>query len=747
MGKKTENKSKVNSIDSKKKVIFSIILVLFPILFIVMLEISLRAIHYGQDYRLFSDINLYGKEYYKFNSEFGKKYFYKLPLMSPSNDVFMKDKPKNGFRIFVIGSSTTAGFPYTSGIMFPRILQVRLQESYPDKHVEVVNAAMTAINSYAFQDRIDEILDAKADAILIYGGHNEFYGGLGIASKEALGHVRWLKILHLDLLDFKIYQLVRDMVFGVQQLFSGGKAEDAQPVSTMMQKIAANKDIEYNSEIYKLAHEHYRKNMESILTKCREKGVPVFYSELISNIKDLPPLGSSSSKNYPPALEVYQQGLDFEKAGDFEKAKASFYRAKDLDCIHFRASEDLNAIIDDLSQKYGATLIPMKRIFEANSPHGLIGNNLITEHLHPNIDGYFLIADAFYTAIINKQLIGKLNVQNFKQSEYYRKNWGFTELDSITAALSVNKIKAGWPFRPEGEANNFITQYKPNGIVDSIAYQSVRYTDITPAFAHRYLAKVFIAQNAPEKAIREYLANLRIEPYNIENYIDAGNLLFQTGQYDKTLEILHQALNINRDTYILSLIGETYISEKDFAKAIPFLEEVVKKDPDFNKQKMLKLLYEAYNQSGESAKANDILSNNKSVFSQGNPVNSQKKEQILRVAPETSNLVKEAYKSLQSGNTDKGLDLLFQANKIQESLVVDRMIGEILLQKKDKNALVYLKKVYRNYNTDAQYLNTLCYAFIYFKDYGSAKKILQELKQLAPNNPNIPNYEKTLSGQ
>jgi tetratricopeptide (TPR) repeat protein len=161
---------------------------------------------------------------------------------------------------------------------------------------------------------------------------------------------------------------------------------------------------------------------------------------------------------------------------------------------------------------------------------------------------------------------------------------------------------------------------------------------------------------------------------------------------------------------------------------------------------MIKLLYEAYNQSGETAKANAILSNNKSVFAQSS-VNSQKKEQILRVTPEISNLVKEAYKCLQSGNIDKGLDLLYQANKIQESVLANRMIGEILLQKKDKKALVYLKKVYRNYNTDAQYLNTFCYSLVYFNEYDAAKKILQELKQLAPNNPNIPNYEKKLSGQ
>jgi tetratricopeptide (TPR) repeat protein len=741
-----EKKSKAISIDPKKKIIFSIILFLFPILFFALLEIGLRAFHYGQDYKLFTEINMYGKEYYKFNPESGKKYFYNLPSMSPSNDVFLKNKPKNGFRVFVIGCSTAAGFPYTSGVMFPRILQTRLQESYPDKHIEVVNAAMTAINSYSFQDRINEILDAKPDAVLIYGGHNEFYGALGIASKEALGTFRFLKILHLDLLDFKTYQLLRETIFGAKRLFSVGNKADAESIGTMMQKIAANKDIEYNSTLYKLAHEHFRKNMESILQKCNRKGVPVYFSELISNIRDLPPLGSSKSKNYPPASEVYQQGLDFEKAGDYEKAKTYLYRAKDLDCIHFRATEDLNSVIDDLSQKYGATLIPMKKIFEAKSPHGLIGNNLITEHLHPNIDGYFLMADAFYSAMINKQVIGRADPHFYKPSEYYRHNWGFTELDSLSVELNVQKIKSGWPFRPESEVNNFITQYKPKNLVDSVAYQAVRYSDITPVAAHKLLAKIYVAHNAPEKAVKEYMASLKIEPYNIENYTDAGNLLFQTGKYDQALEIWNQALKIDRDIYILSMIGETYSMLKDFPKAIPYLEEVIKTDPDFKKQAMLKLLYQAYSQTGNTAKANEILSNNRNLLSQDSPQN-PKTEVIVRVSPQIGNLVKEAYKYLQAGNFDKGLELLYQANKIQESSLANRIIGEILLKKNDKNSLVYLKKVYRDYNSNAVYMNTLCYACIYFKDFGSAKKVLQELKQLAPNNPNIPNYEKMISGQ
>ncbi|MEJ0081907.1 MAG: hypothetical protein WDM78_13385 [Puia sp.] len=40
-----------------------------------------------------------------------------------------------------------------------------------------------------------------------------------------------------------------------------------------------------------------------------------------------------------------------------------------------------------------------KGIFEANSANHMIGNELILEHVHPNLNGYALISDAFYEAM------------------------------------------------------------------------------------------------------------------------------------------------------------------------------------------------------------------------------------------------------------------------------------------------------------------------------------------------------------
>ena len=46
-----------------------------------------------------------------------------------------------------------------------------------------------------------------------------------------------------------------------------------------------------------------------------------------------------------------------------------------------------------------AIVVPMKAIFVDHLPCGLIGHNLILEHVHPNVDGYFLMADAFFSTM------------------------------------------------------------------------------------------------------------------------------------------------------------------------------------------------------------------------------------------------------------------------------------------------------------------------------------------------------------
>ena len=60
-------------------------------------------------------------------------------------------KPAGTVRIFVLGESAAMGTPDPS-FNFGRILGVMLREQYPGMQFEVVNGAMTAINSYVTRE-------------------------------------------------------------------------------------------------------------------------------------------------------------------------------------------------------------------------------------------------------------------------------------------------------------------------------------------------------------------------------------------------------------------------------------------------------------------------------------------------------------------------------------------------------------------------------------------------------------------
>jgi tetratricopeptide (TPR) repeat protein len=385
----------------------------------------------------------------------------------------------------------------------------------------------------------------------------------------------------------------------------------------------------------------------------------------------------------------------------------------------------------------------MKSVFEKHSPNSIVGDNLLTEHVHPNVDGYFLMADAFYNSLIESSLLGNPDTATSKPSGWYRKNWGYTALDSLSANLFIRKLKGGWPFQPDTVVNSFIRTYKPVSYIDSLAYQSVRYDDISLESAHKTLAKYYLTKNQPQKAISEYKSILKSEPYKLINYIEAGDILFNSSNYREALDIYKSALRINRDNYLISKIGETYALLESYDKAIGFLEEVHRKQPDFRAEKVIGYLHKAYSNSGQTDKANDLYANNKHIFEKHS--DDSKSEVVLRLPPEVSKKIQHAIRLLQSGSIDQAYDLLIEANQINETNVANRFLGDILLMRKDINAMLYLKKVYTHYKTDPEYLNTLCYACILFKDYAYAAKILPELKRLSPGNPYIPEYERVIA--
>ena len=400
MGQKiTKGKAKFRrspQLSSKRKKLFLLITFLLPFVILALLETGLRIFDYGGNASLFVSTPNETSKFYGINLNVAKRYFTKLSdVPTPRKDLFLKVKPANGYRIFVLGGSTTAGFPYGNNVTFTRILNRRLSDTFPDKYIEVVNTAMTAINTYTQLDFMDEILKYQPDAILIYSGHNEYYGALGVGSMESFGKSRWMVKATLSLQKFKIYLLMRDFVTWIKSLFGNSETdENLDPSATMMERIVKEDIIPLNSEDYETGKNQFKENIKEIIEKAKDAGVKVILSELISNVRDNKPFESVESKAYPSANKEFELAEEYEKEGKYDEARKAYYFAKDLDPLRFRAPEDFNKIIHDLGREYNVPVVPMESYFESASPHELIGNGLIFEHLHPNIKGYFLMAQA-----------------------------------------------------------------------------------------------------------------------------------------------------------------------------------------------------------------------------------------------------------------------------------------------------------------------------------------------------------------
>jgi len=745
---KNINKIKFNT---GRKLIYNLILLCIPFLILFLLEIFLRIIGFGDNLNLF--INHPDKEFKEYkivNPLIGKKYFQKLKYTSPANDMFLKEKQGNGFRIFVMGSSTVIGFPYGYNLMFSRILHERLQDSYPEKHIEVVNTAITAINSYSLLDYMNDILKEEPDAILIYTGHNEFYGAFGIGSIEKTGKHRKLTFIHLDLMSLRVYQLLRNVIYVTGRLLSG-ENKDSKVRGTLMKRIAGNKNIPYKEESYNIGIAGYKKNMSEILKKARQNNIPVFISDLICNIKDMEPFCSAITAEYPAALDVYYSARKYEKEENFKLAKDNYYKAKDLDCIRFRASEEINDIIRDLSDKYNAILIPMQHRFEKESSNRLIGNNLLTEHVHPNIDGYFLMADAFYNEIAKSKLINNnINILYYRTSEYYKRNWGYSILDSLLALHRINSLKYHWPFRPLNSPYIDYRQiYKPKSMVDSLAFTVMKSPDLNIEDAHLELAKYYKEKDDFYNAFKEYNAAIKCFPYWYEDYLESADCLIKLNDFPTALAFLDKSMELKETFYgyfrkgeILLLKGDYKAALNAFAMASKFAET-----PN-NKEKLLSKQFEAYYFNGDVEKSKVLLDELKKINPDYTPVLSRQKISYALLFPEqVKPLIISALNHYKAGNLDAALNAFLRSLEIKETPIANRISGEILLKRKNQNAIVYLLKAYPEFKNDENFLYNLCISYLQNGKPDEAKKILANIKRLNPNHERIPQLEKLINAQ
>ena len=583
-------------------VLFYVIVLAIPVLFFVLIESALRAYDYDPIPPLF--ISSLDERYLTPNPEVALRYFDQDDEWpAPRDDYFLKDKPDDTLRVFFLGGSTAVGWPYGENMMPSRLLSGKLNQAFPDRHIEVVNVAFSAINTYSLLDFVDEVLQQSPDLVLIYSGHNEFYGAWGVGSAKSVGgqYPRLVRS-YLVLQHSKVFRLLKNLIDDISADNAREQIADGASM-TLMQRMVERADIPFGGDIYQAGLAQYEGNLRRLLAAFRAAEVDVVISDLVSNLREQVPFVSHSVDDRASAAEMYASAQQLEQQGDFAEARDHYRRAKDLDGLRFRAPQAFNEIIQQVASEFAVPVVPMQRYFEQASPNGIIGSSLMLEHLHPNVDGYFLFSEAFYDTLQQQRLLFDGWPKTFDH-QAFRRAWPVTEYDRVMAKLRIDYLQDHWPFTPWEQSGKSMMNYEPESDLERLAIQVI--SGMTTALdARRVLAEDYATQGELALATREFQALLEMYPYNIDVYREAAWLALRHERLQAAQTILLRSLQIEPVAGAHKWLGQIYMRQSDYAEAIVHFEQALALNMTDDPQ-LISLLSQAYVHIGEPEKAQMI---------------------------------------------------------------------------------------------------------------------------------------------
>lgn len=502
------------------------IAILLPVLLLAVVELLLRLFGYGHDTRLFIRYPD-DPRYWVMNKYASERYFSDtVNETRGSIEPFAVEKPANTFRIFVLGESTTAGYPYFHNGSFHRWLQFRLMHEYPDVHFEIINVALTAVNSYTVLDFGRQVLRYQPDAILVYTGHNEYYGALGVGSTSHIANSRWLVWCLLNLRRLRLVQLLGRVWSGIR---GGAPAPDQR--ENLMQRMAADQRIGYGSPVFLAGIRQFRENMEELCRLTGDQGVPVFLSTLVSNEKDMRPFAGTGG-----ADAVFALGDSAWHAGDYAAAKRYYVQAREEDLLRFRAPAAIDSVIRQLAGGYSNVhLVAALGRFENASPHGILGRETLLEHVHPNLYGYALLSDAFYSAIAGAHLFSRRATDSLSFDSLLVK-MPVTAVDSLSGAYTILMLKSRWPFNEPIPAN-----FKRGNTIPEQLAGGLTVGRISWAEALSELYTLSMRTGDKPTALKAVEALFLDRPLATRYALYAGRLSFETGDTAEAVFYFNQA--------------------------------------------------------------------------------------------------------------------------------------------------------------------------------------------------------------
>ena len=481
----------------QKRFVFTIVLVLLPFLLLGSLEGVLRLLGWGGFRPMFHPAGpVEGGTLTVADQGGADSWFFANPDRPGYNEqyTFVEPKPANTVRVFLVGESAIQGYPQPRNLGSSAFLQEMLQDAWPDRKVEVINLGTVAVASFPVLGIMTEALAHEPDLVVVYTGHNEFFGTYGVASVGQAGSKPWMLKAHRTLRSLALVQLLTRIL----------PARQSQSKHTLMEAMQGASYIGPDDWRRKAAANNLFHNIDQMIARCQARGISVLVCNQPSNERGLAPIGDdrwdglsasareeaesklaqaeSSMKNDPSASEkslrrVLELKPDHARAhfllgqvllaqGRQPDSLEAFARARDLDPMPWRTPALSQESILRATTARKAPLCDLVKAFR-NTAGGPIGWELMDDHVHPTLRGQALIAETIVESLA--RFPGRVGVSTEARAKVrawndYARRLGENIYDDYGVAHQM-RILFGIPFMQQNNGEAF---QRFNGIVTQI---------------------------------------------------------------------------------------------------------------------------------------------------------------------------------------------------------------------------------------------------------------------------------------
>jgi tetratricopeptide (TPR) repeat protein len=607
---------------------------LVPAVFLGLLEGGLRLAGYGISTGFLRSERFHDREVFVPNLRVAERFFGKELARQPRSFLVDQKKPADTIRIVVFGESAAFGDP-DPNFGLSRTLRILLEGRFPGRRFEVVNAAMTGINSHAILPIARDCLRLNADAWVVYMGNNEVVGPYGAGTVfgpqvPALALIRASLALKStrtgQLLDWLKSRLnpppAQRSEWGGMTMFTENRvAEDDR----RMPDVYAN----------------FERNLRDILKLAADHDVPVVLSTVAVNLKDCAPFASmhraglgspqlagwerqfaagcaaQKAEDWAGALNAfmtaastddrfaelhYRMGRCLLALGRGQEAYSRLQKARDLDALRFRCDSRMNQILRDTAQHArGVALVDSARILDSASPGGIAGSELFHEHVHLRFEGNYLLARSLADTLVDQlpKQQGQTPDVSWPTREKCAGRLALADWNRHRADLTILARINDPPFTAQADQ----PEQRARLAREIQALEPATRPPALKALEPMYLRAIKAAPDDPvtaalhataledsgiaKEAVRAGRRAAELDPYDPSHWEALGHYCSDAGLADEAIAALQKCLRLDPgNVSAANGLGQVLSGQKRFTEAVEVFSAAIREKPLFGQAQL-----------------------------------------------------------------------------------------------------------------------------------------------------------------